>query len=207
MQNHYILILLLIAGCSYSTPDVLVFDFGSPSTPKIGERLDELNISSLTLPDLNKEQIEQISPKAIILSGGPDFVTDPIYRQPDPEIYEMGIPILGVCYGMQLMAKQMGGQVRKCPKAEVAVKNVILTNSCDILPDHLTILPAWFNHADCVTEMPQGFRVVGYTDNNTLAIACNPKKRLYATQFHPERTDKTSGGKVVLEGFINKFVR
>lgn len=207
MKKISLVLLAFLAGCTCSTPDVLVFDFGSPSTPKIEERLDEMNVSSLTLPALNKEQIEQLAPKAIILSGSPDFVTQANHREPDPAIYHMGIPILGICYGMQVMADQLGGKVQKCPRAEVAVKNVDVTGVCDILPPHMKEMLVWYNHEECVTEMPQGFTAVGYSSNSTLAIACNHEKRLYATQFHPERTDKTPGGRIILEGFVNKFVR
>jgi GMP synthase (glutamine-hydrolysing) len=205
----YLLMMLICCGCTPHQTDVLVLDFVSASTPKIAKRLEYLNVSYIMqLEPLTLEQIKTINPKAIILSGSSQFVSDPHSPKPASGIYDLGIPILGICYGMQLMAYQMGGQVQKCRKPEIdQVLPITITGQSELIPDNLNTLHAWMFHRDCVTEMPKGFEVLAHTKDTSIAMAQDSGRRLYATQFHPERFDKSPEATVILDTFVKNFVQ
>lgn len=199
---------MVLCACGKEDVDVLVLDYGSPATAKVVDRLIELGVNyQVSDEDLTIEQIKKINPKGIITSGSPASVLDPDSPRPPVAIYEMGVPILGLCYGMQLMASQLGGQVVHCETPEDGlIDKVNITGKCDIIPDGIKDINVWYFHEDCVISMPSDFQIVGYSKNTPMAIACNHKKKLYGMQFHPERFDKTPETVQIIDTFITKVV-
>ncbi len=202
------LFLVSLCGCGDERPDILVMDFGSPATPKIIERLQELKASYVVKAEpLTLKQIKEINPRGVITSGSPASVLDPDSPRPVPELYDLGIPVLGLCYGLQLMAQQLGGQVVHCEKPEEGViLPVTMTGTCDVIPEHMNKVDVWYYHEDCVVSMPEDFEIVGRSENTQLAVACNPKKKLYGVQFHPERFDKTPQAAEIIDQFVRNVV-
>jgi GMP synthase (glutamine-hydrolysing) A subunit len=202
-------ILMILCACSEDGIDILVFDYGSPQTARVAQRLDELKVSyKVTTENMTVADIAKLKPRGIIFSGSPYSVLDADGPRPPQEIYDMGIPILGLCYGLQLMADQLGAQVERCEKSEFGVISPFkITGKCEIIPEGLKELNVWYFHEDCVESMPKDFDIVGYSSNTTgIAIACNNKKKLYGVQFHPERLDKTPDAMILIDTFVNKVV-
>jgi GMP synthase (glutamine-hydrolysing) len=201
------LLLMMLCGCQPRKTDILVLDYGSSATPKIAKRLAQLHVTHLvTSEKLTAEQITKINPKGIILSGGPPSVVEKSFPKPVPEIYDMGIPVLGICYGLQLMAAQLGGTVGKCQTPEIGVVPMTITGTCDLYPDNMKELKVWMFHHDCLQSAPPGFKVTGHTKHSTIAMACNPDKKLYGVQFHPERFDKSPEATIIIDRFVSHIV-
>lgn len=181
---------------------ILVLDFGSQYSELITRRVRGLNVYSELIPfRTTAEQIKKLSPRGIILSGGPNSVYDKGAPDCDPEIFNLGIPVLGVCYGMQLMAKVLGGKVTRAEKHEYG-KSQLGVNSTDKLflnlPNQFT---SWMSHGDNVSELPLGFSVSAKTKNSACAAISNNDKKLYGVQFHPE-VIHTENGKEILSNFV-----
>jgi GMP synthase (glutamine-hydrolysing) A subunit len=204
----FVMVLVLLCACKPDQTDILLLDYGSPATPKVEKRLNELNVRYKTISSsITIEEIKRIHPKGIILSGSPASVLDADSPKPPAEVYDLGIPILGLCYGLQLMAEQLGGQVVHCEKVEFGlIEPVKITGKCDVIPESLTNINVWYSHEDCVEALPKDFDIVAHSENTPIAIACNPKKKLYGMQFHPERFDKTPETVIILDTFVNKVV-
>src|SRR3989338_417945 len=181
---------------------VIVLDFGSQYSELIARRIRELNVySELVSYRTTPEQIKKLAPKGIILSGGPNSVYDEGAPNCDPKIFELGIPVLGVCYGMQLMAKTMGGKVVKANKHEYG-KAVLEVNPKDkLFLDLESKFVSWMSHGDSVTELPGGFTTSAKTKNTPCASISNHDKKLYGVQFHPE-VIHTMNGIEVLRNFV-----
>jgi GMP synthase (glutamine-hydrolysing) len=199
--------LVILSGCKDKRTDILVFDFGSPATPNIIKRLEELHVTYKVTSDKQTiQQVEQINPKGIILSGSPSSVLEADSPKPPVEIYKMGIPILGLCYGLQVMIDQLGGQVVHCEKPEMGISRVSITGQCDILPDNMKDFNGWFLHEDCIDTLPKGFEIVGHSAKSKLAVVCSSQQKLYGVIFHPERFDKTPEATIILDRFVNNIV-
>ncbi len=181
---------------------VIVLDFGSQYSELIARRVRELNVySELISYRTTPEQIKKLSPKGIILSGGPNSVYDKGAPDCDPKIFELGIPILGVCYGMQLMSKILGGKVIKADKHEYG-KAVLEVNPKDkLFLDLESKFVSWMSHGDSVTDLPGGFTISAKTNNTPCAAISNHDKKLYGVQFHPE-VIHTMNGLEVLRNFV-----
>src|SRR5689334_6643992 len=177
---------------------ILVLDFGSQYTQLIGRRVREANVYSEILPfNTTVDAIRRSEPKGIILSGGPDSVYEQGAPACDPRVYELGIPILGVCYGMQLLAKELGGKVVPGAEREYGKREIeVLAPSC-ILDGMKKV---WMSHGDRIVEPPPGFTVTGKSDTAMAAME-NPEKKIFAIQFHPEVTH-TDNGTALLRRFI-----
>ena len=192
---------------------VLILDFGSQYTQLIARRVREANVYSEILPyDIGFERIESFSPKAIILSGGPESVTvDNGFRAPT-EIFSMGIPVLGICYGMQTMAEQLGGKVAPSGLREFGYARVRARGHSHLLRDIQDdtnaeghgLLDVWMSHGDKVESMPEGFKVIASTDSAPIAGMADEEKKLYALQFHPEVTH-TRQGMAILQRFLHEI--
>lgn len=209
MFNRFssIVLLIILTGCQPNKTDFLVLDFGSTATPKIAKRLKLLNASHrVSKPHLTADEIADINPKGIILSGGPASVYEPGSPKAPAEIYGMGIPVLGICYGMQLMSQQLGGSVSQCKAPEIATLPIHITDKCPLYPDNVNQLSVWMFHRDCVDRLPEGFKPLGYTKDTPIAMAFHPDKKLYAVQFHPERFDKSIEATVIIDRFVNHIV-
>ncbi|WP_416202973.1 glutamine-hydrolyzing GMP synthase [Lactobacillus sp. PV012] len=167
---------------------IIVLDFGSQYNQLITRRLRDFGIYSELLPhDISLEKIKEINPKGIIFSGGPNSVYDAEAFKVNPKIFNLGIPILGICYGMQLIAHNLGGKVEKAANSEygraeieVVAKNSLLFKG---LP---TKQEVWMSHGDLVTQVPKGFEVVAKSDNCPIAAIENHEKNIYGIQFHAE---------------------
>jgi GMP synthase (glutamine-hydrolysing) len=184
-------------------PDtVVVLDFGSQFAQLIARRVRELNVYSELLPhDTPWPEIERRRPKAIILSGGPNSVYDTDAPKPDPAIWRGDIPVLGICYGAQLMARELGGDVLPTTKREYGPATVTITEEGGLFAGLDRNQPVWMSHGDSITRLPDGFRATAQTDSSPFAGLIDPDRNLYGIQFHPEVVH-TPGGREVLRNFV-----
>ena len=177
---------------------VLVVDLGAQYAQLIARRVREASVYSEIVPhDISPDEVTSRRPAAIILSGGPKSVNEPNAPSVDPAIFELGIPILGICYGQQLLAKTLGGTVSKSGVAEYGKTSLQVSQPGILLrelPDEQTV---WMSHWDAVLEPPDGFRVLAATDNSPCAAIEDPERRLYGVQFHPEVTHTPHGNEVL----------
>ncbi|NEQ82351.1 MAG: glutamine-hydrolyzing GMP synthase [Moorea sp. SIO2I5] len=173
---------------------IVILDFGSQYSELIARRIRETNVYSEVLSyQTTAQQLQQLHPQGIILSGGPNSVYDDGAPLCDPEIWNLGIPVLGVCYGMQLMVQQLGGTVTRAKKAEYGKAALLIDHPTDLLSnvrDHSTM---WMSHGDSCVTLPDGFEVLAHTQNTPCATIANYQKKLYGVQFHPEVVHSTDG--------------
>ncbi len=189
---------------------ILILDFGSQYTQLIARRIRELGVYCELYPfDLEEERIREISPDGIILSGGPESVIGNNTPRATDVVFEMGVPVLGICYGMQTMAHQLGGKVASSDKKEFGYAQVRHAEKSELLSDiedHSQagkgVLDVWMSHGDKVIELPEGFVAIGESDNAPLAAMANEAKKFYGVQFHPEVTHTHQGGRI-LERFVS----
>ncbi|GAA6750839.1 glutamine-hydrolyzing GMP synthase [Thermus antranikianii] len=180
---------------------VLVLDFGSQYTRLIARRLRELRVFSLILPGrASLEEILKHKPQALILSGGPNSVFDPDSPRPDPRVLTLGLPTLGICYGMQLLAQELGGRVERIGRAEYG-KALLTRYQGPLFKGLEGEVQVWMSHQDAVTELPPGWRVVAETEENPVAAMEAPDGKTFAVQFHPE-VAHTPKGMQILENFL-----
>lgn len=180
---------------------VLVLDFGSQYTRLIARRLRELRVFSLILPGrASLEEILKHQPQALILSGGPNSVFDPHAPRPDPRVLTLGLPTLGICYGMQLLAQELGGKVERAGRAEYG-KALLTHHQGPLFKGLEGEVQVWMSHQDAVTELPPGWRVVAETEENPVAAMEAPNGKAFAVQFHPE-VAHTPKGMQILENFL-----
>ena len=183
---------------------ILILDFGSQYTQLIARRIRDIGIYSLVLPyDTPISEIRSLSPKGIILSGGPNSVNFKKTLKPDKNIFKEAIPVLGICYGMQLIAKEFEGSVKKSLKKEFGHSNFTLNNKSILFKNcKIGEHKVWMSHSDKVEKVPKQFLSLGYSDNSKIAAMQHKKYNIYGLQFHPEVT-QTSIGKRVLSNFID----
>ena len=184
-------------------PDtVVVLDFGSQFAQLIARRIRELNVYSELLPhDTPWAEIERRHPKAIILSGSPNSVYDEGAPRPDPAIWRGSIPVLGICYGAQLMAHELGGDVLPATRREYGPATVTITEQDLLFAGLDRDQPVWMSHGDSITRLPSGFRPTAQTDSSPFAGLVDESRNLYGIQFHPEVVH-TPRGRDVLRNFI-----
>jgi GMP synthase (glutamine-hydrolysing) len=182
---------------------VLILDFGSQYTQLIARRVRESHVYCEIHPfNMPLESVRNFKPKGIILSGGPSSVHDQGAPLADPEIFMLGIPLLGICYGMQLMAHQLGGAVEKAERREYGPATVDITLSGDLFCDiEKEAVRVWMSHGDRILKLPPSFGIMAHSDNSPAAAMGDPKRRFYGVQFHPE-VAHTPCGKDILENFL-----
>ncbi len=181
---------------------ILILDFGSQYTQVIARRIRELQVySEIVRFDTPAAEIATLKPKGLILSGGPASVYDEHAPHLDPEIFSLGIPVLGICYGMQLMAHHLGGQVEFSARREYGPGMLHVTNSSRLFEGIGEQIDIWNSHGDKVTALPNGFRAAARTENSPFAAIEDPQRKLYALQFHPE-VAHTPRGKEILQNFV-----
>ena len=183
---------------------VLVLDFGGQYKELIARRVRECHVYSQILPgNTPVEKIKEIAPVGIILTGGPHSVYNESSPHCTKELFELGIPVLGICYGMQLMSYTLGGKVRACSVSEYGTINTVVDTSCVLFDgvdvDTVTLM----SHTDYVAEVPQGFVPVAHTADCPVAAMENTAQKLYAVQFHPE-VERTKQGLQILRNFLFK---
>lgn len=183
---------------------VLILDYGSQYTQLIARRVRECGVYSEILPcTADIEEIEACDPAAIILSGGPCSVADPGAPGLNPKILDMGLPVLGICYGMHLLAKTLGGQLESSSKREFGRAMLTRAGSSPLwagLDEH-DQMTVWMSHGDRVTRLPAGFEVIGSTADVPIAAMADQKRRTYGLQFHPE-VSHTEAGLRILANFV-----
>jgi len=188
---------------------ILVLDFGSQYTQLIARRIREIGVyCEIRRYDVCLEQVISFAPRGIILSGGPETVTDSAPPRPDIGIYALGVPLLGVCYGMQVMAHQLGGQVSISEKREFGLAKISphsgqewLGNTTGLSSRKQEELDVWMSHSDKVMELPAGFDVAASSANAPMAAIVDHNRHFFGLQFHPEVTH-TSNGASILEHFL-----
>jgi GMP synthase (glutamine-hydrolysing) len=183
---------------------ILILDFGSQYTQLIARRVRENKVFSKIIPyNTPAKEIQAMAPKGLILSGGPASVMDKKSPLPDKRIFKLGVPILGICYGMQVITKMMGGRVRHTKEREYGKVELFIDENRDLfghLPGNFT---CWASHGDYARKLPPGFSVTAHTMNTPIAAIANPRKKIFAVQFHPEVTH-TEKGNQILSNFLFK---
>ena len=182
---------------------IIVLDFGGQYKQLIARRVRECNVYCEIHPcTTSLDRIREMDPKGIILTGGPASVYDPESPSCDRALFEMGIPVLGICYGSQLMAYKLGGEVRTAPVSEYG-HTMVETDPAGSLLFAGTSSPTqtWMSHTDYIASVPDGFRITAHTPVCPVAAMENPEKKLYAFQFHPEVTHSLEGQKM-LRSFV-----
>jgi GMP synthase (glutamine-hydrolysing) len=187
---------------------VLILDFGSQTTQLIARRVRESHVYCEIHPfSMKLEAIRDFGPKGIILSGGPSSVHDEGAPMADPELFELGVPILGICYGMQLLAHQLGGAVEKAQRREYGPAAIDIDIPGDIFFDlGKEAVRVWMSHGDRILKLPSSFRTMAHSGNSPIAAMGDPKRNIYAVQFHPE-VAHTPCGKDILENFLFRICR
>jgi GMP synthase (glutamine-hydrolysing) len=181
---------------------VVVLDFGSQYSQLIARRVRELHVYSELLPfDTPWADIAARHPQAVILSGGPNSVYEAGSPHPDPALWTGGIPILGICYGMHLMAEALGGQVQSFARKEYGPAVVSVIEGEGLFAGIEPEQPVWMSHGDSVVRLPDGFRPTARTDSTPYAAVADPGRRLHGIQFHPE-VAHTKRGREILRNFV-----
>ncbi len=181
---------------------ILILDFGSQYTQVIGRRVRELQVFSEIVPfNITPEEVRQRAPNGIILSGGPASVYENGAPQIDPGIFELGIPVLGICYGMQQMAHHLGGEVEHSTRREYGASRLQVTNGSQLFDGLGPQLDIWNSHGDKLVNLPKGFLSAARTENSDFAAIEDRKRNLYALQFHPE-VAHTPRGREILQNFV-----
>ncbi len=181
---------------------ILILDFGSQYTQVIARRIRELQVYSEVVSfDLPAAEIKNLNPNGIILSGGPASVYDKGAPQIDPEIFSLGIPVLGICYGLMQMAHHLGGQVVFTGRREYGAGMLHITNGSELFDGLGNQLDVWNSHGDEVTALPKGFLAAGRTESSDFAAVEDRQRKLYGLQFHPE-VAHTPRGKEILQNFV-----
>lgn len=189
---------------------ILILDFGSQYTQLIARRVREIGVYCEIHPyKISQEKFQALNPKGVILSGGPASVNDPSRLRAPDWLFSANIPLLGICYGMQTMAAQLGGEVQNSEKREFGYAELKLSSHSKLFEciedrmdtENKAILDVWMSHGDKVTRLPEGFRIIGETSNAAIAGMANDEKRWYGLQFHPEVTH-TKQGMRILQRFV-----
>lgn len=187
---------------------ILILDFGSQVTQLIARRVREFNVYCEIHPyDVSNEFINEFAPKGIILSGGPNSVYEEDTPTAPDAVFTLGVPVFGICYGMQTIANQLGGKVESSGKREFGYAEItslhsqIFAGLSDGVNDNGNFLQVWMSHGDKVTQLPAGFAVIAQTESCPIAAMANIERQIYAVQFHPEVTH-TKQGTRILEHFV-----
>jgi GMP synthase (glutamine-hydrolysing) len=192
---------------------ILILDFGAQYTQLIARRVREIGVYCEIHPwDVSDAWVRGFAPRGVILSGGPESVTDTDPPRAPGAVFELGVPVLGICYGMQTMAQQLGGRVAPSSEREFGYAEVKVTGASRLLdhledrrsPDGRALLDVWMSHGDRVDALPNGFAVTAATAAIPFAAMSDERRRFYGVQFHPEVTHTTQGARL-LERFVREI--
>ncbi len=185
---------------------ILILDFGSQYTQLIARRVREAGVYCEILPfDVDAARVREFAPRGIVLSGGPESVTQAATPRVPESVFELGVPVLGICYGMQAMAAQLGGVVEPSGKREYGYAQVRVRSHSRLLrdiedhasPEGYGLLDVWMSHGDRVAALPPGFKVIATTDSAPLAGMADDERGFYGLQFHPEVTHTRQGARIL----------
>ena len=181
---------------------ILIIDFGSQYNQLIARRVREFHVyCQINPPDIDLDYIKNLKPKGIILSGGPSSIYEKNSPKCDETIFDLGIPVLGICYGMQFMINALGGTVKRARKREYGFAELKVKKQTGLFKGVEEKTNTWMSHGDSTAKLPGGFRITASTENTRIAATVHPKKNLYGLQFHPE-VQHTSRGKTMLRNFL-----
>jgi GMP synthase (glutamine-hydrolysing) len=192
---------------------LLILDFGSQYTQLIARRVREIGVyCEIRSYRISDEELREFDPRGIILSGGPETVTGEAAPQAPALVFEMGVPVLGICYGMQTMAAQLGGQVESSSKREFGYAQVKVEAHSTLLQDisdhaaegGAALLDVWMSHGDKVTAIPEGFELLASTGSAPIAAIYDEQRHFYGLQFHPEVTHTHQGARII-EHFVRQI--
>ena len=184
---------------------ILVLDFGAQYSQLIARRIRELGVYTELQPfNFSIDEIKRLKPKGIILSGGPSSVYADDAPHSSPQLFSLGIPILGICYGLQMIAYQLGGEVDRSARREYGHAEVFIDDTTDLFAgfngkERSTVV--WMSHGDALTKLPPGFEHIGHSPNSPICAIRNTEKQIYGVQFHPE-SFLTECGTTILERFL-----
>lgn len=177
---------------------VLILDFGSQYTQLIARRVRESRVFSKIIPyNMPAKEIVKLSPKGLILSGGPASVYEKKSPMPDKNIFKLGVPILGICYGLQAIAQELGGKVKHTKEREYGKAELFIDNHQGLfnhLPSNIT---CWMSHGDYLTKPPKGFSIIAHTLNAPIAAIGNYNRKIFGVQFHPEVAHTPKGNEII----------
>jgi GMP synthase (glutamine-hydrolysing) len=188
------------------TDKILILDFGSQYTQLIARRIREIGVySEIFSCDCSADEIKRFAPKGIILSGGPETVTSGDTPRAPQYVFEAGVPVLGICYGLQTMTEQLGGKVESSHHREFGYAQIRARGHSKLLvdiEDHVSpegygLLDVWMSHGDRVTELPEGFKLIASSEGAPIAGIADEEKNFYGLQFHPEVTHTKQGGRIL----------
>ncbi|HBM91193.1 MAG TPA: GMP synthase (glutamine-hydrolyzing), partial [Rhodospirillaceae bacterium] len=187
---------------------ILILDFGSQVTQLIARRVREAGVYCEIHPfNISDEQVRGFAPKGIILSGGPISTTEEGSPRPPSAVWDLGVPIFGICYGQQMLCMELGGCVESGHNREFGKAELEITETCDLFADFWfpkSNYQIWMSHGDCVTKIPDGFKVVATSEGAPYAFIADESRKIYATQFHPEVVHTPDGAKL-LGAFVHKI--
>jgi GMP synthase (glutamine-hydrolysing) len=184
---------------------IAILDFGSQYSQLIARRIRETNTYSELFPyHITAQELKRLNPKGIILSGGPNSVYDQHAPKADPEIWKLGIPMLGVCYGMQLMAAELGGTVEQSTVREYGRATLTIVHHGSLFAGLESTMESWMSHGDSVSKLPDGFSTIGRTMDCPQAAIADEERRFYGVQFHPEVVH-SRGGQAIITNFVKNI--
>jgi len=181
---------------------ILIIDFGSQYNQLIARRVREQHVyCQIEPPDIELSKIKSLAPEGIILSGGPASIYEKNSPKADPQIFNLTIPMLGICYGMQYMVGSLGGKVDSARRREYGLAELHIVDQNGVFYGTNTVTPCWMSHGDSISYLPEGFQVTASTENTKIAAVENSQEKLYGLQFHPE-VIHTPEGKKMLKNFL-----
>jgi GMP synthase (glutamine-hydrolysing) len=181
---------------------ILIIDFGSQFNQLIARRVRECQVyCQIEPPTVSLDTIRSLRPQGIILSGGPSSIYEKNSPKIDPAVLDLGVPVLGICYGMQFLIDALGGSVARAARREYGFAELQIQSQDGLFKNIAAKTQTWMSHGDSIAKLPAGFAITGFTDNTTVAAAVNREKRLYAVQFHPE-VEHTPEGKTMIRNFL-----
>jgi GMP synthase (glutamine-hydrolysing) len=184
-----------------SMDKIVVLDFGSQYSHLICRRIREANVFCELLPyNTPAKVIKELDPKGVIFSGGPASVYAKDAPKPDKEILKMGRPILGICYGHQVLVDSFGGKVKRANNREYGRAGLVIDDKSDLFKSLGTGIKCWMSHGDAAEKLPDGFKILAHTENSFSAAIGNRDKKMYGIQFHPEVVH-TERGTDILKNF------
>src|SRR5271169_949123 len=180
---------------------IVILDFGSQYTQLIARRIRERDVFSAILPcTASLDEVRRYQPSGVVLSGGPSSVYDPASPVCDPKVLDMGLPVLGICYGLHWITHTLGGKVERAARREYGPMQFVVCNGSQLFRGLPHSLRVWNSHGDHVVGLPPGFHLTGTTDNAIAAVE-NPERRIFAVEFHPE-VRHTEHGADLLGNFV-----
>ncbi len=184
--------------------NILIIDFGSQYTQLIARRIRELKVYSEIFPHtITAEKIKEIRPSGIIFSGGPMSIYEPDSPQVDQEVFKLGVPVMGICYGLQVVSKKFNGTIEAAEHREYGKTELKIISDDIIFEGVKRETQVWMSHGDYITKVPEGFKVTAESSSSPICAISNRKEKIYALQFHPE-VAHTAEGKTILSNFVFK---